>query len=44
MVDEQADDEKAPRDGYGHTLYIHQITVPYYINHDDRNKAGPRNI
>jgi hypothetical protein len=42
-VDEQADEE-APSDGCGHTLYIYQMAVPYHINHDGRNKAGPRNI
>jgi hypothetical protein len=42
-VDEQADEE-APRDGCGHTLHVYRIAVPYDIIHDDRNKAGPRNI
>jgi hypothetical protein len=43
-VDEQADEDEAPRDGCGHTLYMYQTALPYHINHDDKNKAGPRNI
>jgi hypothetical protein len=43
-VDEQADEDEEPRDGCGHTLDMYQTVVPYHINHDDRNKSGPRNI
>jgi hypothetical protein len=43
-VEEQALEDAAPRDGCGHTLHTYETAVPYHINHDDRNKAGPRNI
>jgi hypothetical protein len=42
-VDEKADEEKAPRDGCGHKLYMYQTAVPS-TSTMTTNKASPRNI
>jgi len=42
IVNEQADEDEAPRDGCGHTLYTYQTAVPYHINHDDRKQSRPQ--
>jgi len=36
-VDEQADEDEAPRDVC--VLNMYQTAVPYHNNHDDRNKS-----
>jgi len=41
-VDEQTDEDEAPRDGCGHTLYMYQLAVPYHISHDDRKQSRPQ--